>query len=69
MALLEETGVDVPWAPARESWQAEGATTLRERVRARTEALRRESPTFTLDEAARRATAEVVHAARARSHD
>ena len=63
------------WAPALferggfESWQAEGATTLKERVRARSEALRHEPPTFTLDEAARRATAEVVNAARARSHD
>ncbi len=49
-----------------EHWQAQGATTLKERVRERSEALRREPPAFHLDDEARRAIDEVVTAAAGR---
>ena len=58
------------WSPALferngfEHWQAAGATTLKERVRARSEALRHEPPAFTLSDAERRATDEIVNKAK-----
>ena len=73
LAHTREHGADV-WAPALfergefEHWRAEGATTLKERVRARTESLRREPPAFAPDDATRRATAKVVRAAERRVH-
>jgi len=54
------------WSPSLfergmfDNWQAGGATTLRERVRERSEALRNEPPAFTLDDTARRAVDEVL---------
>jgi len=56
------------WSPALfererfDSWQAEGATTLKERVRTRSEALRHEPPLFALDDGVRRAVDAVVAA-------
>ena len=61
------------WSPALferngfEHWQAAGATTLKERVRARSEALRHEPPAFTLSDAERRATDEIVNKAKGRT--
>ena len=61
------------WSPALfersgfEHWQAAGATTLKERVRARSETLRNEPPAFTLSDAVLRATDEILTEARGRT--
>ena len=63
------------WSPALferggyESWQAEGATTLKERVEARSEALRTSHRPSRSTRPPVARTAEIINAARARSHD